>query len=133
MDMNRIYIETQEPELGKYEIKQGAKENLSNDFPIFRLTDFKLMKAECAYRNGGDYAAHIDPIRQRAGLSGAAGFWVDSIFIERARELYVEGHRRQDQIREGSFTDPWWEKGGDYEVHIRRPISYNFPNSIMGN
>ena len=31
--------------VGKYEIAMGAKENLSNDFPLFRLTDIYLMKA----------------------------------------------------------------------------------------
>ncbi len=36
--------------VGKYEIKKGAKENLSNDFPLFRLTDFYLMKAEVEIR-----------------------------------------------------------------------------------
>jgi starch-binding outer membrane protein, SusD/RagB family len=24
--------------------------------------------------------------------------------------LYCEGHRRQDQIRFGTFCDAWWEK-----------------------
>lgn len=98
--------------VGKYEIKKGAKENLSNDFPLFRLTDFFLMKAEIEIRlNGaGSGDAWINPIRERAGLDDWNGATLDDLLAERGRELYVEGHRRQDLIRYGKFTEPWWEK-----------------------
>jgi hypothetical protein len=115
--------------VGKYEIKIGAKENLSNDFPLFRLSDFYLMKAEVRIRQGGDGAgdAYITPIRTRAGISTAAGFGLDSLLDERARELYVEGHRRQDLIRFDKFTEPWWEKGGSYEGNSGDPTLETFP------
>lgn len=45
---------------GKYEIKDGAKSNLSNDFPYFRYTDVLMMKAESLLRTGkSDEAAQI--------------------------------------------------------------------------
>jgi hypothetical protein len=105
-------IRTTGARVGKYEIKMGAKENLSNDFPIFRLADFYLMKAEVEIRlNGaGSGDEWINPIRERAGVSAWSGATLDDLLAERGRELYVEGHRRQDLIRFGKFTEAWWEK-----------------------
>ena len=96
--------------LGKYEVAIGAKENLSNDFPLFRITDFYLMKAEAEIRLGNNGDQWINPIRQRAGVSAWSGAGLDSLLAERGRELYCEGHRRQDQIRFGKWTQSWWEK-----------------------
>lgn len=54
--------------IGKFEIKQGAKSSLSNDFPVFRYAEVYLMKAECLLRTGNaDAAAEIvTKIRERA-------------------------------------------------------------------
>ncbi|MFC2151159.1 RagB/SusD family nutrient uptake outer membrane protein [Bacteroidota bacterium] len=97
----------------KYEIAIGAKENLSNDFPLFRITDFYLMKAETQIRLLGDGSGDgwINQIRARAGVSSWTGAGLDSLLAERGRELWVEGHRRQDLIRYGKFTNAWWAKG----------------------
>ncbi|NNK80190.1 MAG: RagB/SusD family nutrient uptake outer membrane protein, partial [Flavobacteriales bacterium] len=87
-------------------------ENLSNDFPVFRYADVLLMKAECAVRIGGPGAGdmYVNEIRSRAGLDGMTGADLDLILEERGRELFCEGHRRQDLIRFGKFNDAWWEK-----------------------
>ena len=45
--------------MGKYEIKMGAKGQLSNDVPIFRLADVMMMKAECLLRTGDASGAAI--------------------------------------------------------------------------
>ncbi|OFX45237.1 MAG: hypothetical protein A2X13_09030 [Bacteroidetes bacterium GWC2_33_15] len=99
----------------KYEIKMGAKENLSNDFPIFRITDFYLMKAETLIRLGGpgDGDSWINEIRDRAEVDTWSGATLDQLLAERGRELFCEGHRRQDLVRFGKFTDEWWAKGDD--------------------
>lgn len=99
--------------VGKYEIKMGAKENLSNDFPLFRITDFYLMKAETQIRLGGpgDGDSWINEIRDRADVGTWTGATLDQLLAERGRELFCEGHRRQDLIRFGKFTDIWWAKG----------------------
>ena len=102
--------------LGKYEIKNGADENLDNDFPLFRLSDFVLLKAEMNVREGltantGFIANEFDEIRNRAGVTPFASATLDDILAERGRELYCEGHRRQDQIRFGKWQQSWWEKG----------------------
>jgi len=106
--------------VGKYEIAMGAKENLSNDFPLFRLTDFYLMKAECEIRLGGNGDQWINPIRSRAQVDEWPNASLDDLLAERGRELYCEGHRRQDLIRFDKFTNEWWEKTvtGDPSVEI---------------
>ncbi len=89
----------------KYEIEEGALENLNNDFPVFRYADVLLMKAECAVRNGAPGAGDqwIAPVRDRANAGPTTGFGLDEILEERGRELFCEGHRRQDLIRFGKF------------------------------
>jgi hypothetical protein len=103
-------IRTTGARIGKYEIGMGAKENLSNDFPLFRITDFYLMKAEVVIRQGGNGDEWIDPIRERANVDTWGGATLEQLLDERARELYCEGHRRQDLIRFGKFGQSWWEK-----------------------
>lgn len=96
----------------KYEIARNTKSNLSNDFPVFRLTDAMLMKAEVEVRLNGVGAGddYINPIRERAGVAPFVNATLDNILDERGRELWLEGHRRQDLIRFGRFQDEWWEK-----------------------
>lgn len=112
MDQNNTFeeIKFSGARVGKYEIKAGAKENLSNDFPLFRISDFYLMKAETAIRNGKDGKEWFNEIRKRAGINELATVTLQDILDERARELWVEGHRRQDQIRFGKWEERWWEK-----------------------
>jgi len=88
------------------------------DFPVFRLADAYMMRAEARYRLGG--AANIDAavadinlIRERAygntnGNITAADLDLDFLIDERGREFYYEAQRRTDLIRFGKFT------GGDY-------------------
>jgi len=93
------------------------------DFPVFRLADAYLMYTEAVLRGGsggsiGQALTYVNQIRTRAGLDALGSSSVitlDYILDERARELYYEGHRRQDLIRFGKFTGstylwPW--KGG---------------------
>ncbi len=96
----------------KFEIKKGAKENLSNDFPLFRYADVLLMKAEALIRQGKNGDSFVQEIRDRAGLTNDVWTSVDldMLLEERARELFWEGHRRQDMIRFGKFNQAWWEK-----------------------
>ena len=103
-------IRTSGARVCKYEIKMGAKANLSNDLPLFRLTDFYLIKAELMIRTGRNGDEWINYIRTRAGVSAWTGATLDMLLAERARELYCEGVRRQDLIRFGAWEKPWWEK-----------------------
>ena len=104
------------PKLGvrvvKWEIPVGARENLSTDFPIFRLADFMLMKAEAQVRLSGPGAgdALVNEIKGRSNAPITGGYNLDDILAERGREMMWEGHRRQDLIRFGKFQNQWWEK-----------------------
>ena len=65
------------------------------------------MKAECLTRlNRADEAKpFIDQVRTRAGLQPlTASPTLEDIYNERGFELNMEGHRRQDMIRFGTFT-----------------------------
>jgi hypothetical protein len=97
------------------------------DFPVFRLADAYLMRAEALYRMGG--AANIDAavtdintIRERAygntsGNITAASLNLDFLINERAKEFYYEAQRRTDLVRFGKFTGSdylWQWKGGAF-------------------
>ena len=103
-------IRTSGARIKKYEIAKGAKENLSNDFVLFRLTDFYLMKAEVLLRQGKNGDDYINPIRERAGVESWSDATLDMLLEERGREMFAEGHRRQDLIRFGKWEKAWWEK-----------------------
>ena len=94
------------------------------DFPMFRLADAYLVYAEAVLRGGGGTRAqaltYVNALRRRA-YGNTSGDITDAqltlpfILAERARELYMEGHRRTDLIRFGLFTGGeylWAWKGG---------------------
>jgi hypothetical protein len=99
----------------KFEIEAGIEHHANNDFPVYRLADILLMKAEALLRinNGNEAAAKevIRPIRQRAGLPDHVSLTLDSLLLERSHELCWEGHRRQDLIRFGQFNKSWGAAG----------------------
>ncbi len=97
----------------------------STDFPIFRLADAYLMRAESEFRMGdaASAVADINVIRERAfgdasGDITTADLTAQFILDERGREFYYEAQRRTDLIRFGQFTDgdyKWQWKGGTFE------------------
>ncbi len=97
----------------------------STDFPIFRLADAYLMRAEAQLRMGnvGDAVTDVNVIRGRAFDNGegdisAAQLTLDFLLDERAREFYYEAQRRTDLVRFGQFTSGtyhWQWKGGDFD------------------
>lgn len=98
----------------KFEIEPGIGHHANSDFPIYRLADIYLMKAEAVMRlNGGaanDVAvAAANEVRKRTGLGDytTGTLTLPELLAERGRELAWEGHRRQDLIRFGEFTKQW--------------------------
>jgi hypothetical protein len=92
------------------------------DFPVFRLSEAYLMRAEANFRssNIGDAVDDINFVRQRAygdnsGDIDAGDLTEEFLLGELAREFYYEAHRRTDLVRFGQFTDGtyhWQWKGG---------------------
>ena len=128
----------------KYEIREGALNSLSVDFPYFRYADVYFMKAEALWRNNNRQATQqvvdlINEVRSRAfvDFSGDRVLSVDQLDDERflqeyAWEFAVEGHRRQQLIRFGAFTDTEWiMKDHPSETHR---VLYPIPHEeIMAN
>ena len=100
--------------LGKFSFRQGQRDNMDNDYPIIRLGDLYLIRAEATARAAGDWSqalADVNTIRARAGFTeGLGSITADEFLAERGREMFMEVTRRQDLIRFGKFNDPWWEK-----------------------
>jgi len=94
----------------KFEIRKGAKDYLSNHFPIFRYADVLLMHAEALIRQGKSGDQFVNMVRQRAGVEPWNNVTLPMLLEERGREMFWEGHRRQDLIRFGQFNRPWWGK-----------------------
>lgn len=90
------------------------------DFPLFRMADAYLMYAELAVVNSKGSKAtaltYVNTLRARGGVSPVLESALNANFIldERAKELYWEGHRRQDLIRFGKYLSGynWQWKGG---------------------
>jgi hypothetical protein len=98
----------------KFELEQGIGHHANSDFPIYRLADVYLMKAECLMRLNGGTATQpavdaINEIRRRTGIGDytTATLTLDELLAERSRELAWEGHRRPDLIRFDKFYDDW--------------------------
>lgn len=89
--------------VGKFEFATGAASSLSNDYPLFRLADIILVKAEAAFRQGKTAAAltAINQVRTRAGVAPLASVTLDALYNERGFEMFAEASRRTDQIRFG--------------------------------
>lgn len=82
---------------------------VDNDFIVWRYADALLMKAECLARGGdlGGAQSIVNEIRAKRGAPEiTSGFELMDILDERGRELYWEGHRRQDMIRFGTYLLP---------------------------
>jgi len=117
--------------IGKYEIRQGAKGSLSNDFPIFRYAEVLLMKAECLLRSGqaGEAAALVTQVRQRAFSATPAKAAVTGAQLQQG-SAYPYGYWEAGQITEyqggadipyGRFLDELgWEFAA--EAHRRQDL-----------
>jgi hypothetical protein len=89
------------------------------DMVVFRYAEVLLSLAEAINNQRGPAEAfpYIKAVRDRAGLTAAIGReWdiatvptkealKDSLLMERGRELYCEGVRRQDLIRNGKYIE----------------------------
>ena len=111
--------------VSKFEFEVGGQPDMSNDFPIFRYADVLLMRAEALWRMDAGSSEALDlvnQIRARAGVDAFTELTAENLLAERGREMFVECHRRSDQIRFGVFNDAWWEKPANEEFKQLFPI-----------
>lgn len=111
--------------IGKFEFESGIGSNAQNDFPVFRLADVLLMRAEALWRlsNGSAEAVElVRQVRERAGLSKIDPLTEDALYKEILRELAYEGHARPTMIRFGTFTDARWEKPASADSRKIYPV-----------
>jgi hypothetical protein len=115
----------------KYPIDHASGDNSDNDYVYLRYADVMLMKAEAILRGGSssDNAMDIvNDIRTTRGADALTGtLSLDILIDERGRELYWEGHRRQDLIRFGKFLSAWNEKG----VSDESKLLFAIPNAAL--
>ena len=102
--------ETTNPDV--IEGQQGVVVAMKGNRVIWRLADLILLRAECRARqnNVGGAVADLDRVRDRAGLHKYSGpqeaeLLRKEIFRERERELFGEGQRYYDIIRNGYFRE----------------------------
>lgn len=117
--------------IAKFEVEKGAGPIMNNDFPVFRLADAYLMRAEAALRGGtgGDADADVNKIRNIAGLPSISGATEQDLLDERGRELFLEGHRRSDLIRFGKFAQRNWWLGADDSDPGEHRLLFQLPQS----
>ncbi len=98
--------------LGKFSFKIGQNPDADNDYPLLRLGEVILNKAEALYRLGqvGAAETEVDKLRTRAGVGSIAPLTEGKLLAERGRELFQEALRRTDLIRFGAWGNAWWEK-----------------------
>jgi hypothetical protein len=85
----------------------------SNEFPLLRFSDVRLMEAEAVLRGGTSSetaVAIVNGVRSRRRASARTAITLTDLLAERARELYLEGHRRTDMVRFGIFNAPVQER-----------------------
>ena len=112
------------------------------DFPVFRLAEIYLTRAEAKYRLNGsqDGLADILKVQDRANrASKATSVNEQTLIDEWCREFFMEGRRRSDLVRFGLYTGSkylWSFKGGA-EKGAGVPSYYNiYPipdNEIKNN
>ena len=98
---------------GKFSFKQFGRPDMDNDYPIIRLGDMYLVRAEGLARASGDWnqaVPDVNILRARAGASAFTSMDDEEFLAERGREMFQEADRRTSLIRFGAFNDAWWEK-----------------------
>jgi starch-binding outer membrane protein, SusD/RagB family len=84
-----------------------------NDFVFLRYADVLLMKAEAIFRGGTSGESALDIVNNLRAIRGASALGAlteADLSDERSRELYLEGWRRNDQIRFNEFLGTWQQK-----------------------
>ena len=116
------------------------KISMENDIFVFRYADVILMYAEAMLRQGKNLdntaLKGLNSLRTRAGLAEKSSFDLEALYLERGHEMALEGWRRQDMIRFGTYQNTWWAKASktpDYALLLPIPseIKNANPNLVQ--
>ena len=120
----------------KFSFKQFGRPEMDNDFPIVRLGEVYLIRAEAAARQAGNWTVaetDVNVLRARAGVPAYSGELTEAEFLaERGREMFQETARRTDLIRFGAFNGTWWEKPASEPFRNVFPIPQEQINAGAG-
>lgn len=120
----------------KFSFQLFGEVNMENDFPILRLGEMYLIRAEAKARQGDNWAAaetDVNILRARAGVAPYSGtLTADEFLAERGREMFHETVRRTDLIRFGKYNDAWWEKPASEPFRNVFPIPLQQLNTDHG-
>ena len=100
--------------VGKWEYDAALVSAMNNDFAIFRLADFYLVRAEALLRTGGSVAEAtelVNKVRSRAWGDSSHNYssvTLADVQLERRLELAWEGVSREDDIRFGCYDKDMW-------------------------
>ncbi|MDR2948814.1 MAG: RagB/SusD family nutrient uptake outer membrane protein [Prevotella sp.] len=105
----------------KYDMKDRTGGDCYTDWIVFRYADAITLLAEAIVHQGGTVTPEalglLNQVRTRAGLPayGTGDFpgkddFIDKLLWERAHELWYEGCRRQDLIRNNKYVEIMAEK-----------------------
>ena len=126
----------------KYKIEPNVGTNCQTDYIIYRYADVLTLLAEAIVHDGNQITDEaielLNMVRTRAGLpayttsdfTNAADF-IDKLLWERAHELWYEGCRRQDLIRNNKYVEIMSKKcidNGLYDVISEKGTDFHlFP------
>lgn len=91
----------------KYHPSNGS---FGSYYVLARYADAHLMKIEAILRGGASSENALtlyNELRTIRKATPAAAITLNEILNERGRELYIEGWRRNDQVRFGTYTQPF--------------------------
>ena len=109
----------------KFSHAQFERNEKSNDFPIVRLSEMYMNRAEGLARAAGDWSQalpDVNIIRGRAKVSAYSSVDAAEFLAERGREFIFESHRRTDLIRFGKYNDAWFAKTASDSYKTLMPI-----------
>jgi hypothetical protein len=105
----------------KFSFKQFGKNDMDNDYPIVRLGEMYLVRAEAMARLANDWnmaVPDVNILRARAKIEGYTALDEEEFLAERGREMFQESVRRTDLIRFRKYNNAWWEKPTDPSDHV---------------
>jgi len=114
----------------KYIPDVNNEDNPDNDYVLMRYSDALLMKAEAVIRGGsGSVGTIMTDIAARTGKPASTAT-LDGVYLERGKELWWEGWRRNDMIRFGKFLGPRELKS---KTSDPKYLLYPLPTNVLYN